>query len=527
MRKSEIKRIYGETIFERGLEYFKEGRVTSVIKFRGKLIGEVVGTDRYKTEVDLDDFGCECSCPYGRNCKHGVAVLLQYFNGEYTDGDEIMEEVEDMSREELMKIVERLISMNPENLRYLDMYPAREEGVSEKRVKALDKQIKSMLHPIKHTYADAVFVDDFAKLIRVNEDVITKEQILYVLDFLVKNCEEYGYFYDDYTDGYFGDAIFESLCDAFAKKELEDGDFERLKDLREEDDYGMLDPFFDRMVKEENARKLSDFVDYIHEFLDETSYVEFLINCGLIEKAKELIEAGKSLSEESRFRFYLRINREDAIEFAHRKGFYTSLIRYYHEIGAHDEATGLFKEVIGDKEKKKRLKEDLYLYRDVFDSIKKSKALSESETKEVLHALFGICYSLRYYALCVDVGMKLGDKEIMRRLIGKKKDYYFDAESKLKLLSHLRDEYSVEVEKELKEFAESLIEEKNNYAYEKAVECVFLLREMISKEEWEEYVKGIYEVHSRKINLWREFKKRGITLKRTKGMVEMERKRVT
>ena len=23
-----------------------------------------------------------------------------------------------------------------------------------------------------------------------------------------------------------------------------DGDFERLKDLREEDDYGMLDPFF-------------------------------------------------------------------------------------------------------------------------------------------------------------------------------------------------------------------------------------------------------------------------------------------
>jgi len=127
----------------------------------------------------------------------------------------------------------------------------------------------------------------------------------------------------------------------------------------------------------------------------------------------------------------------------------------------------------------------------------------------------------------VDVGMKLGDKEIMRRLIGKKKDYYFDAESKLKLLSHLRDEYRVEVEKELKEFAESLIEEKNNYAYEKAVECVFLLREMISKEEWEEYVKEIYKVHSRKINLWREFKKRGITLKRTKGVVEMERKRVT
>lgn len=28
--------------------------------------------------VDLKDLQSECSCPYGINCKHGVAVLLQY-----------------------------------------------------------------------------------------------------------------------------------------------------------------------------------------------------------------------------------------------------------------------------------------------------------------------------------------------------------------------------------------------------------------------------------------------------------------
>ncbi len=49
MREDEIKRVYTEVTFGRGLEYFKEGRVASVIKFKGKLIGEVVGTEKYRT----------------------------------------------------------------------------------------------------------------------------------------------------------------------------------------------------------------------------------------------------------------------------------------------------------------------------------------------------------------------------------------------------------------------------------------------------------------------------------------------
>ena len=46
MNESEIIRAYGETIFERGLGYFRAGRVTNVMKFRGRLIGEVSGTVR-------------------------------------------------------------------------------------------------------------------------------------------------------------------------------------------------------------------------------------------------------------------------------------------------------------------------------------------------------------------------------------------------------------------------------------------------------------------------------------------------
>ncbi len=74
----------------------------------------------------------------------------------------------------------------------------------------------------------------------------------------------------------------------------------------------------------------------------------------------------------------------------------------------------------------------------------------------------------------------------------------------------------------MKAFAESLIEEMGNYAYQKAAECIFMLKEMVSKEEWREFVKALYKAHLRKVNLWDEFKKKGIYLKLAKGVVSME-----
>jgi hypothetical protein len=523
MSEKEIRRVYSETIFERGLDYFNEGRVSNAIKLKEKMFGVVVGTDRYKTEVNLDSFESKCSCPYGRNCKHGVALLLQYFNGDYVDGDEIMKKLEDMGREELKDIIEKMISMNPANLSYLVTYPSTGEKISGKRIESVDKEIKSRLKRLRHEVADAEFVDDFSRFIKVNENALTKEQIFYVLEFLIKNCEDYGYFYDDYSDNYFGDPIFENLCDAFAKKELEDKDFDKLDKLVEMDDYDMLGPFLNRMAAVENATKLKDFDSRINEFLDEHSYVEFLINSGLVEKAKRLIETEVALGDESRFRLYLRIDRDAAIEFASRNGFYPSLMRYYHEIGAHDETVSLFREVVSDRAKKEKLKADMYLFRDIYDSINKSK--KKERLEDVLRSLFEICYSFKYYELCVDAGIKLADKEVLHKLIDKKRGYGFDVESKMKLLEYLKEEYKEEVAKELKAFAESLIGEMGNYAYKKATESVFMLKEMVSKEEWGEFVKALYKAHPRKINLWDEFKKKGVYLKLAKGVVSMEERR--
>ena len=194
LKESDIKQVYGETIFERGLDYFEDDRVTGVIKFKNKLTGEVEGSHTYKTEVDLNNLQSECSCPYGINCKHGVAVLLQYIKGEYMDAGEVVKRLDGMNREELRSVIDTLISVNPSNMLYLGVHTENGEKPDENWIEALDKQIESRLHRIKYSIADAGFVDDFARFIKANENVMTKEQIFNILDFLLDNCEEYGYF---------------------------------------------------------------------------------------------------------------------------------------------------------------------------------------------------------------------------------------------------------------------------------------------------------------------------------------------
>jgi hypothetical protein len=389
-------------------------------------------------------------------------------------------------------------------------------------IEVLDKQIESRLQRIMKSNSDDGSADELAGFIKVNENVLSKEQVFHILEFLVDNCEDYGYFYDDYSDSSFGDEIFENLCDAFVKKEIEEKDFVRLKEIRENDNYDMFDLFINRLSKIENTENLKGFKEYVRDLLDESSYVEFLINCGLKEKARTLIESSESLGEETRFRLYLRIDEGSALEFANRIGAFSSLLKYYHERGAHDEVVRLLREVLTDASKNSRLKGDHILYWSIFISIDKIGKLKDHE--DVLRVLFDKCYSFQYYEICANIGLRLDDKELLRKLIDKKHRYDFNVGEKIKVLEYLKDDYGEEVLKEYKKLVSSLINVMGSYQYKKAAECVFLLRDRMDEKAWEEYVKGLYLEHSGKRNLWSEFKERGISLKMKKGEVFLDDK---
>ncbi|MBU4134024.1 hypothetical protein KKH42_01735, partial [bacterium] len=116
------------------------------------------------------------------------------------------------------------------------------------------------------------------------------------------------------------------------KKQLEEGDFARLKEINESDNYDMLGSFIHRLSEIENSENLRGLEHFMRDLLDERSYLEFLINCGLIEKAGSLIESSESLDEESKFSLYMHIDKGSALEFAYRNGAFSSLINYFHSI---------------------------------------------------------------------------------------------------------------------------------------------------------------------------------------------------
>lgn len=75
-----IRGLCTESSFERGLEYFQQGRVTDLKQFGKRIMATVAGTDDYKVTIhtDTEDIEASCTCPYdwGGYCKHIVATLI-------------------------------------------------------------------------------------------------------------------------------------------------------------------------------------------------------------------------------------------------------------------------------------------------------------------------------------------------------------------------------------------------------------------------------------------------------------------
>src|SRR3990170_4985115 len=100
--------------------------------------------------------------------------------------------------------------------------------------------------------------------------------------------------------------------------------------------------------------------------------------------------------------------------------------RFHNETGAHDEVVRLFSEVVTDASKNWRLKEDNLQYWNILASIDKSEKRRDHE--EVLRALFEKCISIQYFGLCANIGLRLGDKELLRKLMYKEPGYYFNSD---------------------------------------------------------------------------------------------------
>lgn len=85
--KDLIRQLAGERYFERGVNYFRQGRVTELEDFGDSVEAIVEGTEEYVVTLSAKSGELEhdCNCPLGLDdafCKHCVAVALAWMDGQ-------------------------------------------------------------------------------------------------------------------------------------------------------------------------------------------------------------------------------------------------------------------------------------------------------------------------------------------------------------------------------------------------------------------------------------------------------------
>src|SRR6266511_1616640 len=85
LNESTLEELAGERAFDRGVDYFEEGRVAGLKEQDGVITARVRGTYEYRVKLwaDEDELTFDCNCPVGQDrifCKHCVAVGLAWLD---------------------------------------------------------------------------------------------------------------------------------------------------------------------------------------------------------------------------------------------------------------------------------------------------------------------------------------------------------------------------------------------------------------------------------------------------------------
>jgi uncharacterized Zn finger protein len=115
-------------VFERGLGYFRQGRVSNTQVHDLTLRGEVERSEsrNYKVKIEYEKEGRlipKCTCPFDLEefCKHSIALLLHWIHRreEFLNVDLVLKDLKSKSKEELLRLIEEGMRVNPSIIIYL------------------------------------------------------------------------------------------------------------------------------------------------------------------------------------------------------------------------------------------------------------------------------------------------------------------------------------------------------------------------------------------------------------------------
>lgn len=143
--KLNVKSMFDKAILERGQGYYRQGRVSNVLKSGDDITACVQGTNRYKVRVNLSKKTFHCNCPYeGRMCKHLAAVCYELNSRKKLKTvDTIEKQCANKSKEELVRILGEILAENPE----FHVYLLSEQERLHKRIFELDESGEEWQEP--------------------------------------------------------------------------------------------------------------------------------------------------------------------------------------------------------------------------------------------------------------------------------------------------------------------------------------------------------------------------------------------
>lgn len=378
----DIEDRYSEGVIERG-----EGYINSVIyciKIDKKLYGKVQGSRIYETEIDLDDLRGNCSCPYGTNCKHAVALFLNYKKGRFSDSKEFIQSLNKMNNSELIELILSKLKDNPE---WIFKFNIRKCVSTKDFIKSFKKNFSSQ----KIEEAEALLTK------------LSFDQILELQDYIEKNYDsleedliensEYmssSEYWDDeeYDNGL--DDLNESLKELILKKSQEKNKIEEII---------KRDSFHEEIISK--AEEYKNYKEKIKKEFSKEEYLEYLINL----KNPSINDIMENIDDSNKRILYQKIDKK------------TKLIK---EISKKlDDKTLIFSVAVNEKDFENIIKYFDYLE----DALKESYTLSRM-LKDIVNTLI-----LKRYS----------DEKIAKKLLSVRTQADFDPVQNKYLVSQIKD----------------------------------------------------------------------------------------
>lgn len=115
LKLEDVKRLCSDNIYERGLAYLKQDRVSNQTIHDNFLSGHVQGSQYYtydvKIKVENGNLIPNCTCPYDYEdfCKHAISLLASWikYHEQFIDIELFFEELRKKSKDELLTIIQR------------------------------------------------------------------------------------------------------------------------------------------------------------------------------------------------------------------------------------------------------------------------------------------------------------------------------------------------------------------------------------------------------------------------------------